>query len=298
MKSLKQILSTGDPGPGVSVRKVPPQVWEEITGMGREKDLIERRVLWPLSYPEAAGRNGVRPPRAILLFGPPGTGKTAFAQGIAGRLGWGFVEVNPGDVGPDMLLSQPMQLKRFFDELVRLSETVIFFDEFEFLALRPERASSAERQLASEMLRQIPRFREGELRLLVCATNHIDALTPALLRPGRFDYILPVGPLDREGRRAVFTRHLQHVARGEIDMEAVLAGSEIACTPAAIQAVCAEAAHLAFEREVTTGVPGRVGTADLLAALARQRPSIAEEDLRRYREDAARYCRADYCPMP
>lgn len=297
MKSLKKFLQNGEFGEaGVPARKVAPEVWEEITGMDREKALIERRVLWPLTYPETAARHGVLPPRAILLFGPPGTGKTAFAEGIAGRLGWPFVEVNPGDIGPDMMLSRPLQLKQFFDRLATLSENVIFFDEFEFLALHPDRATSAERQLASEMLRQIPRFREGDQRLLVCATNHIGALTPALLRPGRFDYILPVGAPDADARRAIFVRHLAATGTGTIDMEKVLAATD-GYTPADIRAVCDEAAHLAFEREVKTGRTVCVETEDLLDALARQKASITAEDIQAFREDVAHFCRADYCPI-
>ncbi len=281
---------------GILVQQILPQVWEDIVGMDREKGLIERRILWPLMHPGLAAKHGVLPPRSILLFGPPGTGQTAFARGIAGRLGWAFVEVNPGDIGPDMLLSRPLQLKQFFDQLVHLNQAVIFFDEFEFLALRPERASSSERQLTSEMLRQIPRFREGEQRLLVCATNHIDALAPALLRPGRFDYILPVGPLDSGARRAIFQKYLAPLNRGEIDMEAVLAMTEL-YTPADIQAVSAIAAHWAFEREVASGQEARVETDDLLQAVAQQKPTITAEEMQQFKEEITSHCRADYCPL-
>src|SRR3990172_4933142 len=189
---------------GIEAEWLSPQLWQTIAGMENEKELIERKILWPLLHPQLAQKHGVFPPRAILLFGPPGTGKPSFARGISGRLGWAFVEVSPSSLLTDGLSRQPLHLKRLFEALARVSQSVVFFDEFETLALGPERASPAERLASTEMLRQLPRLREGEDRLLVCATNNIHHLTPALLRPGRFDFILPIGPMDREARRAVF----------------------------------------------------------------------------------------------
>ena len=80
---------------GLGGRVLPSGLWERISGMEREKGIIENRVVLPLAHPERAAAHGVLPPHAIVLFGPPGTGKTTFARGIASRLAWPFVEVFP-----------------------------------------------------------------------------------------------------------------------------------------------------------------------------------------------------------
>lgn len=87
-------------------RFLPNDLWAKVAGMEKEKDLIERRVVLPLAEPERAAAHGVRPPRAITLFGPPGTGKTTFARAIASRLGWPFVELLPS-ASPTRATSPP-----------------------------------------------------------------------------------------------------------------------------------------------------------------------------------------------
>ena len=82
-------------------RMIRAGAWEQLGGMAREKELIERRVILPLAQPQLAERLGLVPPRAIVLFGPPGTGKTTFAKGAASRLGWPFVELFPSRLAGD-----------------------------------------------------------------------------------------------------------------------------------------------------------------------------------------------------
>ena len=80
-------------------RIINPGLWDELHGLEEAKEIIERRVILPLAEPELAARHSVSPPKAIVLFGPPGTGKTTFAKGIASRLGWPFVEIQPSELG-------------------------------------------------------------------------------------------------------------------------------------------------------------------------------------------------------
>jgi GNAT superfamily N-acetyltransferase len=122
-----------DPSQAVLLDKLggfmtPASQWETLGGMAQEKDLIERRVLAPLLHPEAASRHGVRPPRAIMLFGPPGTGKTSFARGVSARLHWPFVELLPS-----RLASEPNELanalREVFSTIAELDNVVVFWDE-------------------------------------------------------------------------------------------------------------------------------------------------------------------------
>lgn len=281
---------------GIYPRSVEPSQWDEIAGMELEKQLIEDKIVLPLRRPELAQKHGVTPPKAILLFGPPGTGKTSFSRGIAGKLGWSFVEVSPSELVVEGLHRQASRLRAIFELLLEIERGVIFFDEFEELALRPDKASTTGRMVGSEMLKQIPRFREKPNLLLVCATNNIRLLNPALLRPGRFDYILPVGPMDAKGRQEVFRHYLGRANLGEVDV-ALLVEEAPYFTPADIEAVCAQAAQAAFEEEVVTGVDRRVSTQDLLRTIQGHRATLSQEGLAEFQQDIREFCRADYCRL-
>lgn len=177
-------------------RLLPGDLWAKVAGMETEKTLIERRVVAPLAEPERAARHGVRPPRAIALFGPPGTGKTTFARAIASRLGWPFVELLPSRLADEGNLAAA--LRDAFARIGRLERALVFIDEVEEIApLRTEGVRGGMHGVTNELLKLIPGFREGEERLLVCATNSIRSLDPAFLRPGRFDYLIPIGPRTR-----------------------------------------------------------------------------------------------------
>ncbi len=281
---------------GLFLERVSPEVWDDIAGMNNEKKLIDSTIVLPLQHPDVAIKHGVVPPKAILLFGPPGTGKTFFARGIAGRLGWSFLEVSPSDLLGEGLDKLSLKLKGLFERLLPITKTVVFLDEFEQLALMPDKASAHEKLVSSEMLRQIPRFRKGQELLLICATNNIRLLNPALLRPGRFDYILPVGHMDTENRKVIFQKYLSRMNVGEMNLEQVSAKAQY-YTPADIQAVCNQAAQAGFEKEISSGAEYNLKTEDMLRAIETHRPTTTPEQLKEFREDINRFCRAEYCTL-
>ena len=281
---------------GIYLESVPAEVWDQIAGMTNEKQLIDSTIVLPLQHPRVAIKHGVVPPKAILLFGPPGTGKTFFAKGIAGRLRWSFIEVSPSDLLGEGLDKLALKLKGLFERLLTITRAVVFLDEFEQLALLPDAASEREKLVSSEMLRQIPRFREGRELLLICATNNIRMLNPALLRLGRFDYILPVGHMDLESRKAIFQTYLSRMNIGDMNLELVSAKA-LYYTPADIQAVCSQAAQAAFEKEIAGGSEYKVQTEDLLRAIETHRPTATPEQLKEFKDDIMRFCRAEYCAL-
>jgi len=142
-----------------------------------EEELIERRVILPLAQPQLAGRLGLVPPRAIVLFGPPGTGKTTFAKGAASRLGWPFVELFPSRLAGESPAGLAAALREAFALVAELEKVVVFIDEVEEIAgTRQPRTASAAQGVTNEMLKLIPPFREQDERLLICATNSVRAL--------------------------------------------------------------------------------------------------------------------------
>jgi len=261
---------------------LPGKLWDQLAGMHKEKDLIERRVVAPLDQPETASRHGVQPPRAVVLFGPPGTGKTSFARGIASRLGWPFVEVLPS-----ALLADPAgpaaALRAQFDLIRRLEKVLVFIDEVEEIAaVRGDRPTSPVHGLTNELLKVVPAFRQHDQRLLVCATNDLRALDPAFTRPGRFDYVLPIGTPDDAARAAIWSRYADSDV---VDIDALVARSG-SMTPAEIEHTARAASQASFERAVYSGVEGDGPTTDdYLRALDHAKPSVTEAVRARFEQD-------------
>jgi GNAT superfamily N-acetyltransferase len=271
-------------------RLLPAGLWEAVAGMEREKQLIERRIVLPLAHPDAAERYGVRPPKAAILFGPPGTGKTSFAKAVASRLGWPFVELFPSRLAASSADGLAASLRETFAELSELNEVVLFIDEVEEIAgTRSGTAGSPAHGVTNELLKLIPAFRERDERLLVCATNSPRSLDSAFLRPGRFDYIIPVGPPDAPARRAIWARHLG-AAHGGVDLGRLVEASE-RFTPADIEYAARKGAQAAFEREMVHRAGQPAGTGDFLDAIAETRPTLTDEMLTEFAEDGELYIR-------
>jgi transitional endoplasmic reticulum ATPase len=268
---------------------MPRGLWQAMAGMEAEKRVIERRIVLPLGEPHVADHYGVSPPKAVILFGPPGTGKTSFAKAVAGRLGWPFVELFPSRLAaPDVAMSAA--LREAFVSLMELDAAVVFIDEVEEIAgSRSGIASDPSHGVTNELLKLIPAFRQHDERLLICATNSVRSLDSAFLRHGRFDYIIPIGPPDEVARAAIWTRYLGPNA-DTVEVNKLVEASEM-FTPADIEFAARKGAQSAFEREIEfrRGEPAR--TDDYLAAIADTRPTLTDEMVAEFEEDIAQRTR-------
>jgi transitional endoplasmic reticulum ATPase len=267
----------------LGAQAMPRGLWLAMAGMESEKQVIERRLVLPLTEPDAAQQYGVSPPKAVILFGPPGTGKTSFAKAVAGRLGWPFVELFPSRLAaPDVAMASA--LREAFTTLMELEAVVVFIDEVEEIAgSRSGVASDPAHGVTNELLKLIPAFRQRDERLLICATNSVRSLDSAFLRPGRFDYIIPIGTPDATARAAIWTRYLGPAA-DSVDVAALVAASEM-FTPADIEFAARKGAQFGFEREIEFRRGEPAHTQDYLTAISETRPSLTEAALAEFSED-------------
>jgi len=271
-------------------RILPRDLWGSIAGMQAEKELLERRLVLPLADPTLAEQFGVFPPRSIVLFGPPGTGKTTFAKAVASRLQWPFVEVFPSRLAqsPQGLAGG---LRETFLNIAELDHVVVFIDEVEEIAAqRGGEPPSAMQGVTNELLKIIPTFRDSPGRLLICATNFIRALDSAFLRHGRFDYVIPIGLPDAAAREAIWLRYIPESVRATVDFAQIVRSSD-GYSPADIEFAARTASQSALEQAVFSDGSGAsstiVGpsTEDYLAAIAKTRATVSSVVAEEFRED-------------
>ncbi|MDF9276830.1 GNAT family N-acetyltransferase [Arthrobacter sp. EH-1B-1] len=267
-------------------------LWENVSGMRKEKELLERRLVLPLAKADLADEFGVVPPRAVVLFGPPGTGKTTFAKAISSRLEWPFVEIFPSRLASDSK-GLAGALRETFLEVAELEHAVVFIDEVEEIAShRSGEPPSPLQGVTNELLKIIPAFREQPGRLLICATNFIRTLDSAFLRHGRFDYVIPIGLPDQQAREAMWQRFIPTSVVNDVDVPLLVRRTD-GFTPADIEYAARSASQRALEKAVygnggggaTEGTTKGPATQDYLDAIEDTRTTVSEEVHRQFLED-------------
>jgi AAA+ superfamily predicted ATPase len=248
----------------------------DVAGMTEVKQRLEAAFLAPMRNPELRRLYGKSLRGGLLLYGPPGCGKTFIARAVAGELGARFIAVSFADI-IDMFVGQSERnIHELFEIARRNAPCVLFLDEVDAIGqkrsqLRHTPMRSAVNQLLLE-LDDISGHNEGVF--LLAATNHPWDVDSALRRPGRFDRTLLVLPPDAAAREGVFRYHLKDRPVAGIDL-AKLARQTDGYSGADIAHICETAAERALMDSVSRGEPRMIGTPDLEAAIAEVKPSLA-----------------------
>ena len=264
------------------------ELWDRVAGMFEEKKIINGRVVAPLADPSTASKVGVKAPATVLLFGPPGTGKTTFAKAIAGRLGWPFIELLPSKLESGAE-SMSAELRSAMSELLQLDHAVVFIDEFDEIASAREH-QPATKGVVNELLKMIPAYRSAPGHLLVCATNFVGDIDSAVLRPGRFDLVIPIGPPDLSARRSLWEAALANLDQRGADIEK-LATKTDGYTPGDIELAAQRAAAVAFDRIREGLEPAYISPEDLDTEVARTKASVSSDIRERFAEEVERFAR-------
>jgi len=233
--------------------EVPDVRWSDVGGLSKLKQRLVEAVTWPLNHADFYARAGVRPAKGILLSGPPGCGKTLLAKAVATECGVNFISVK----GPELLSKyvgeSERQVRDVFHKAKQAAPCVIFFDEIDALMLARGGAGSdnpvADRVLA-QFLTELDGIEDLKGVLVLAATNRIDRLDPAAIRPGRFDEIVEIPLSDETERREIFAVHLRGKPTAQDVDVGGLAERTKGCSGAQIASICRLAAIRAIRRAV------------------------------------------------
>jgi len=278
--------------------EIPNVKWEDVGGLEEVKQSLREAVEWPLKDPESFKRVGIRPPKGILLYGPPGCGKTYIVRALANEAGVNFIAVK----GPELLSKwvgeSEEHVRDVFRRAKQVAPAIILFDEIDSLAPRRglEVGTRVTEQVVSQLLTELSGIEEMQDVVVIATTNRPDILDPALLRPGRFDRLIYVPSPDEKTRLEIFKIHTKNMPLKGVDIKK-LANETEGYSGADIEAVAREAALFALREDMKAK---EVKQRHFDEALKKIKPSIttdmtkkyqkAAEDLKKPQiEEAARY---------
>ena len=192
----------------VSSDNIPEINYEDIGGLSEEIKKIREMVEIPMKHPEIFQRLGVEPPKGVLLYGPPGTGKTLLAKAVANESEANFILLNGPEIMSKFYGESEKKIRDIFDEAEKTAPTIIFIDELDAIAPKREEVhGEVERRVVSQILTMMDGLKARGKVIVVGATNRVNAIDPALRRPGRFDREIEIGVPNKEGRLAILKIH-------------------------------------------------------------------------------------------
>ncbi|MEU8103640.1 AAA family ATPase [Nonomuraea muscovyensis] len=269
------------PGPGQSTAEVerPPVTFADVAGMEAVKEALRVKLLLPVQQPELFAAYGKRSGGGVLLYGPPGAGKTHLARAAAGELGASFVNVGLADILDMYVGSSERNLRATFDMARRNRPCVLFFDEVDALAARRSDMRQAHtRQLVNQFLAELDGVDEhaNEGVLVLAATNAPWYIDVAFRRPGRFDQLVFVPPPDAAARAAILRILCRDKPLAEMDFDAVARVTD-QFVGADLKGVVDRAVEAKLHQSISAGRPIPMSTPDLLAAAQSVRPTSVRE---------------------
>ena len=262
----------GGMGGGGDFEIEPPDTlgdFGKVGGMESLKQELRDTVGLMLQHPDDAERYGIEW-NGILLHGPPGVGKTFFARAVAGEYDMNLIHVSTGDLVSSLQGGSAQNISKAFDTALGALPCLLFFDEFDSVAARRSGTPDQEsRRTVNQLLTSLEAHREERRLLVMAATNSVENLDPAVIRPGRFDRQIRIDLPDAAAREAIFRAELgDRPAADSIDLAELVRRTE-GMTPAAIAKVVDTAALEVFRRAAESGKQLELETQDLLTAVTK-----------------------------
>jgi 26S proteasome regulatory subunit T2 len=239
--------------PAISVMKVehsPSETYADVGGLEQQVQEIKEAVELPLTHPELYDDIGIKPPKGVILYGEPGTGKTLLAKAVANSTSATFLRVVGSELIQKYLGDGPKLVRELFRVADELAPSIVFIDEIDAVGTKRYDANSGgEREIQRtmlELLNQLDGFDSLHDVKVIMATNRIDSLDPALIRPGRIDRKIEFPLPDQKTKRRIFQIHTSKMSLSDdVNVEEfVMAKDEL--SGADIKAMCTEAGLLAL----------------------------------------------------
>jgi transitional endoplasmic reticulum ATPase len=260
--------------------EVPEVTWDEVGGLEDIKERLKESIEWPLTMPEKFVHFGINPPRGIMLFGAPGTGKTLIAKAIANEAKANFITIKGPELISKWVGQSEKAVREVFKKAKQASPSIVFLDEFESIAgIRRSNSgdgSDVMNRVVNQLLSSMDGVEGMEGVIVVAATNRPEMIDPALLRSGRFERVLHIPPPDKDSRKAILRIHADAMPIGRFKIDE-LASKMDNYTGADIEAVCREAALIAMREDKKT-----VSKKHFEQAIGRVRPSVNEDMMQYY----------------
>ncbi|MDT7905704.1 MAG: AAA family ATPase [Sulfolobales archaeon] len=274
--------------------------WDMIGGYEEIKREIREYIELPLRRKDLAEKYGLKPPKGILLFGPPGCGKTMMMKALANEAKINFIYVSVPEIMSKWYGESEQRLRELFNNARKMAPVILFFDEIDTIGVRREHhvGDSVTPRLLSLMLSEMDGLASEDGVIVVGSTNVPHLLDKALLRPGRFDKLIYVGLPDLRSRIEIFKIHCKSKPlAGDVDFEALAKMTE-RYTGADIANVCQEVARRVAAESLNTGVIREIKMEDFIEVIKKYKPSVSLETLEQYEKFKMDYERKTGTDIP
>ena len=265
--------------------EIPDVKWDEIGGLEDVKQELKEAVEWPLKNPESFKNLGVKPPKGILIYGAPGTGKTLLAKAVAKESESNFIQVNGPELQKEGIVGRETErLRKMFKRARQVSPCILFFDEIDSFARKRSAGAGSyagsNEGLLNSLLTEMDGLENLQDVVVIAATNRPDMLDNALLRPGRFDRIILCPAPDKKTREEIFKVHTKGMPLEDVKIDELAEKTE-GYAGADIESICREAAIFALRKNIKAD---KIGMDCFEKALKKVRPSITKEIEKAYED--------------
>ena len=237
--------------------EIPNIRWTDIGGLDNQVRELKEAIEWPLKFKESFSRLGISPPRGILLFGPPGCGKTLLAKAVATESEVNFISIKGPEVMSKWVGESEKAVREIFRKAKMAAPTIVFFDEID--ALAPKRGSGfgdsgTTERVISQLLTEIDGLEMIKQVVIIAATNRPDIVDSALLRPGRFDRFVLIPPPDQKARLKILQIFTKEMPLGkDVDLKLIAKDIE-GFSGADIESLCREAGMLSLREDMNASI--------------------------------------------
>ncbi|MBN2489178.1 MAG: AAA family ATPase [Methanosarcinaceae archaeon] len=257
------------------LKQIPNIGFDDIGGLESVKEDIRKAIIYPFTHKDLYKMYGQKAGEGILLYGPPGCGKTMMAKAAAKECGADFISVKTSSIVSKWVGASEKNVKQVFETARQCEKSIIFFDEIDSIAGRRSESEDYAKRVVNELLAQMDGVDTADDNLLIlAATNEPWAIDPALRRPGRFSKLVFIPEPDLDARAAIFKLNLKgRPISDDVDVNR-LAGITESYSGADISAICKEAADIPLGEALRGGEARKIAMKDFVTVLQGRKPSI------------------------